>query len=202
MTDKTARQIANMKKQTIGVEVEMNGITRKSAARVAAEFFGTHQYKFTGERNGYVTWSAWDADRREWKFQQDVSIHGDADQQCELVTPILRYEDIEKLQGLLRALRKAGAQNSASLGCGVHIHIGLKSEAGDHTAQTLTNLTNMMTAHEEQIGRAIKISECRTEQYCKIVNPDFLRRVNAQKPQTMSQLRTSGTLGMVQTTTC
>ena len=28
MKDKTAAQIANMKKQTIGVEVEMNNITR------------------------------------------------------------------------------------------------------------------------------------------------------------------------------
>ena len=92
------------------------------------------------------------------------------------------------MQGLLRALRKAGAQSSASRGCGVHIHVGLKSEAGDHTAQTLTNLANMMAAHEEQIGRAIKISERRTAQYCKTVNPDFLRRVNAQKPQTMSEL--------------
>ena len=45
-----------------------------------------------------------------------------------------------------------------------------------------------MAAHEEQIGRAIKISERRTEQYCRTVNPDFLRRLNAQKPQTMSQL--------------
>ena len=45
-----------------------------------------------------------------------------------------------------------------------------------------------MAAHEEQIGRAIKIGERRTEQYCRTVNPDFLRRLNAQKPQTMSQL--------------
>ena len=42
MTKKTAEQIANLKKQTIGVEVEMNGITRKNAA--AAEFFGTEHY--------------------------------------------------------------------------------------------------------------------------------------------------------------
>ncbi len=188
MTDKTARQIANMQKQTIGVEVEMNNITRKSAAKVASEFFGTQRYQFTGPRNGYVTWSAWDVQGREWKFQQDISIRGCADEQCELVTPILHYEDIEALQGLLRALRKAGAKSSPSRGCGVHIHVGLKSEAGDHTAQTLTNLANMMAAHEEQIGRAIKISERRTEQYCRTVNPDFLRRVNAQKPHTMSQL--------------
>ena len=147
MTDKTARQIANMKKQTIGVEVEMNGITREEAARVAAEFFGTNQYEFTGTRDEYATWRAWYADRRGWKFQQDVTILGNEDEQCELVTPILNYSDIEELQGLLRALRKAGAQSSASRGCGVHIHVGLKSEAGDHTAQTLTNFTNMMAAH-------------------------------------------------------
>ena len=36
MNDKIAKQIEEMKKQTIGVEVEMNSITRQKAARVAA----------------------------------------------------------------------------------------------------------------------------------------------------------------------
>ena len=188
MTDKTALQIANMKKQTIGVEVEMNGITRKNAAKVAAEFLGTGIYECTAGRNGYSTWSAWDDDRREWKFQKDTSIHGNDDEKCELVTPILEYRDIETLQGLLRALRKAGAKSSASRGCGVHIHVGLKSEAGDHTAQTLTNLANIMAAHEEQIGRAIKIAQSRTESYCRTVDPEFLKNLNAAKPRTMTQL--------------
>ena len=40
----TANQIANMKKQTFGVEVEMNSITREKAASLAAEFFGTGHY--------------------------------------------------------------------------------------------------------------------------------------------------------------
>ena len=177
-----------MKKQTIDVEVEMNSITRKTAATVAAEFFGTRRSRNTACRNGYSTWSAWDSEGREWKFQKDVSIYGNDDEKCELVTPILRYEDIETLQGLLRALRKAGAKSSASRGCGVHIHVGLKSEAGDHTAKTLTNLANMMAAHEEQIGRAIRISERRTERYCRTVSPVFLSRLNARKPQTMSEL--------------
>ena len=188
MTDKTAVQIANMKKQTIGVEVEMNAITRKKAAKVAAEYFKTGRVEFTAGRNGYQTWSAWDSQGREWKFQQDVSIMGVSDEQCGLVTPILNYSDIDTLQGLLRALRKAGAQSSPSRGCGVHIHVGIKSEAGDHTAQTLMNLANMMAAHEEQIGRAIKVASSRTSQYCRTVSPDFLRRLNAEKPQTMSQL--------------
>ena len=38
MSAKTDARIAEMKKQTIGVEVEMNDISRNKAARTAAEF--------------------------------------------------------------------------------------------------------------------------------------------------------------------
>ena len=60
MNEKTRTQIEEMKKQTIGVEVEMNNIDRSRAAKVAAEFFGTRRYESTAHRNGYSTWSAWD----------------------------------------------------------------------------------------------------------------------------------------------
>ena len=127
MTEKIANQITEMKKQTIGVEIEMNGITRRAAAKLAAEFFGTGRYEDTAYCNGYCTWSAWDAQGREWKFQRDVSIAGPDSEKCELVTPILHYEDIEILQELVRRLRKAGAKSDATRGCGVHIHIGEKA---------------------------------------------------------------------------
>ena len=115
--------MANMeeaKKQTIGVEIEMNNITRRDAAKVAAEYFGTGRYEDTARRNGYFTWSAWDGQGREWKFQRDVSIAGPDSQKCEMVTPILTYEDIETLQELIRRLRKAGAKSDYTRGCGVH----------------------------------------------------------------------------------
>jgi len=184
MNEKTARQIEEMKKQTIGVEVEMNSITREKAAKIAAEFFGTGRYQNTAFRNGYCTWSAWDADGREWKFQKDVSIHGPDSEKCELVTPILTYSDIETLQELIRRLRKAGAKSDATRGCGVHIHIGAKG----HTAQTLRNLANLMASHEKLIATALKINEGRMRQYCKTVNPNFLAKLNRKKPQSMSQL--------------
>lgn len=100
MNAKIASQIEEMKKQTIGVEVEMNNIERSQAARIAAKFFGTETYKNTADRNGYSTWSAWDAQGREWKFQKDVSINGPDSEKCEMVTPILTYADMELLQGL------------------------------------------------------------------------------------------------------
>ena len=105
MNEKTRAQIEAMKNQTIGVEVEMNNITREKAAKKAAEFFGTGRYEYTAGRNGYCTWSAWDAQGREWKFQRDVSIEGPDSEKCEMVTPVLTYGDIETLQQLIRVLR-------------------------------------------------------------------------------------------------
>ena len=184
MNEKTARQIAEMKNQTIGVEVEMNSITRQKAAKVAADFFGTGRFENTAGRNGYSTWSAWDAQGREWKFQKDVSIAGPDEQKCELVTPILTYGDIETLQELCRQLRHAGAKSDASRGCGVHIHIG----AQGHTPQSLRNLANIMASHESLIAEALKLDRSRMSRYCRTVDPNFLAKVNSRKPKTMAQL--------------
>ena len=184
MNERTARQISEMKKQTIGVEVEMNSITRQAAAKLAAEYFGTGRWEDTASRNGYYTWSAWDSQGREWKFQKDVSIAGPDSEKTELVTPILRYEDMETLQELCRRLRKAGAKSDATRGCGVHIHIG----ANGHTPQTLRNLANIMASHESLLADALRLDSRRMSHYCRTVDPDFLRMLNRRKPQTMAAL--------------
>ena len=184
MNEKVARQIEEMKKQTIGVEVEMNNITREKAAKVAARYFGTLRYENTAGRNGYSTWSAWDAQGREWKFQKDVSIEGPESEKCEMVTPILTHSDMETLQELIRQLRHAGAKSDATRGCGVHIHIGAKG----HTPQTLRNLANIMASHESLIAEALNLDRYRMRRYCRTVDPRFLEQVNKRKPATMTQL--------------
>ena len=177
-------QINEMKKQTIGVEVEMNNITRSKAAELAAAFFGTGRHEYTARRNGYETYSAWDSQGREWKFQKDVSIAGPDSEKCEMVTPVLTYEDMETLQELIRHLRKAGAKSDYTRGCGVHIHIG----ANGHTPQTLRNLANIMASHERLMADALAIDRNRINHYCRTVNPNFLARLNRRKPQTMAAL--------------
>ncbi len=184
MNDKVLRQVEEMKKQTIGVEVEMNNIARDKAARIAAEFFGTGRYENTAARNGYSTWPAWDADGREWKFQKDVSIAGSDSEKCELVTPILTYADMELLQELIRQLRHAGAKSDATRGCGIHCHIG----ANGHTPQTLRNLANIMAGHESLLADALNLDRGRMNRYCRTVDPRFLEQLNKKKPKTMSQL--------------
>ena len=144
----TQELIAGMKAQTFGVEVEGNNITREHAAKVAAEFFGTNHYANTAAVDGYYTWSAWDQHGRQWKFSRDVSIHGPDDEKCELVTPILTYEDLEMFLELLRQLRHAGMKSCPAW-----------------------------------------IDQERTNRYCRTVSPDFLIRLNAEKPKTMEALR-------------
>lgn len=184
MNAKLARQVEEMKKQTIGVEVEMNSIARSRAAKIAADFFGTGRHEYTARRNGYETYSAWDAQGREWKFQKDVSIAGPDSEKCELVTPILTYGDMETLQELIRQLRHAGAKSDAGRGCGVHIHIGAKG----HTPQSLRNLANIMAGHESLIADALNLDRWRMNRYCRTVDPRFLEQVNRKKPSTMAAL--------------
>ena len=184
MTEKTMRQIEAIKAGTIGVEVEMNGITRKDAAKEAAEFFGTNRWEDTDYRNGYRTFSAYDDQGREWKFSRDSSIQGPDDFRTELITPILHYDDIETLQELCRRLRKAGAKSDPTRGTAVHVHIG----ADGHTPQSLRNLVNIMASREQLIIDALQIDPVRVETYCKKVNPKFLKELNAKKPQTMAEL--------------
>lgn len=184
MNEKTRTQIEEMKKQTIGVEVEMNSIDRSRAAKVAAEFFSTGRYESTAHRNGYSTWSAWDSQGREWKFQKDVSISGPDSEKCELVTPILTYADMETLQELIRRLRRVGAKSDSTRGCGVHIHIGAKG----HTPQTLRNLANIMASHESLLAEALNLDHYRMSRYCRTVDPRFLEQLNRRKPTTMADL--------------
>lgn len=110
-----------MKNQTFGVEIELTGLTRKKASKIIADYFGTHSY-YIG--TPYRTYGAKDTQNREWKVMSDSSIHIESrnGQPAEAVTPILKYNDIEDLQEIVRQLRHAGAIANSS--CGIHIHIG------------------------------------------------------------------------------
>ncbi len=193
MNEATRIQIENMKGQTFGTEVEMNNITREKAAQVAAAYFGTNTTKYIG--GSYYTWEAKDAQGRTWGFQRDSSIQGPDSEKCELVTPVLTYEDMELLQGLIRELRHAGAKSCPSRGCGVHIHIG----SDGHTPHTIRNLVNLMASHEDQLTKAIEISWHRQNRYCQTVDRAFLKRINSRKPKTVEALATCWYNGPIET---
>lgn len=123
-----------MKKQNFGVEIELTGITREQAANVIATYFGT-QAHYLGTY--YKTYGATDRKGRTWKAMPDGSIlterksasHGRVSAgtafSCEVVTPVLQYEDMDDLQNIIRALREAGAIANSS--CGIHVHVDGKN---------------------------------------------------------------------------
>lgn len=185
MTDKTLKQIEGIKSGRYGCELEMYNITRKKAAQVAAKYFGTGNYEYTGRTKGYDSWTAYDAQGRAWTFARDSSIRARNDQEaCEMITPLLHYSDMEFLQELVRQLRHAGALSDPAHMCGTHIHI---NEEG-HTPQSLRNLANLMAAREDEIAKAVGLDRNREERYCRTVDPEFLKRLNSRKPQTMEAL--------------
>lgn len=171
-----------MKKQNFGIEIELTGITREDAAKVMAEYFGTNQYYYDG--GTYSTWIAVDGQGRKWKAMSDASIDTrmkdgrvvGRDYSCEIVSPICKYEDIERVQEIVRRLRIKGAIANAS--CGIHVHI----DAAPHTARSLRNLTNIMASKEDLLFKALGVSSSRAGRWCKKVENYFVETMNRKKP--------------------
>jgi len=180
-----------MKSINFGVEVEMTGITRQKAAGVARDFLGGRvEYK----GGLYKEYKVIAPDGRAWKFVSDSSIitkkridriisPANDDYSVELVSPILKYEDIETFQELIRKLRKAGAIADSRFGCGIHIH----TDAAKQTPNTLKNLINLMASKEELIYKSLNVNPDRLR-YCKKVNEKILQTINKKKPKTLNEL--------------
>lgn len=167
-----------MKNQTFGVEIELTGITRRKASQVIANYFGTEIF-YIGTY--YDAYGAKDNKGRTWKAMHDGSIRQEGGQAVEIVTPILRYEDIEDLQEIVRQLRHKGAKANET--CGIHIHIS----AEKHTANTLANLVNIMTSKQNLIYKALDIKNSR-ERYCKKLKPEIADKIRKKKPDSLEKI--------------
>lgn len=165
-----------IKEQNFGVEIELTGITRQQAAGIIANYFGTAP-RYIGTY--YKTWGATDRKNRTWKAMSDASIrtqrkvngrtvNANHNYSCELVTPILQYEDLEDLQNIVRALREAGA--IANNSCGIHVHV----DGAKHTPESLTRLVNFATGRQDLFYEALQIGD-RADRWCQKMSPELLK---------------------------
>ena len=179
-----------MRTQRFGIEIEMTGITRKKAAEAIAEYFGTESF-YIGTY--YKTYGAKDRQGRTWKATYDSSIIAQkksggrtvraADEyKCEVVSPILTYEDMADLQEIIRQLRHKGAFVNSQ--CGIHIHV----DASRYTPQTLRNLVNIIASKEDILYKALRIDPARMR-WCQKTNEKLIEAINRRKPQTMEALK-------------
>ena len=180
-----------MEKATrFGIEIEMTGITRKDAALAAQTVLGG-ELLYGGSY--YDTYELKTSDGRAWKFTYDGSIRCETKTRgikqsasrlysVELVSPILTYEaDIENLQEVIRALRKAGAFTNSS--CGIHIHL----DGAEHTPRSIRNFVNIIYARNDLFYKALGI-EANRARYCKRMDEHLVATMNRAKPTTFAKI--------------
>ncbi len=158
-----------IKKQNFGVEVEFTGISRTMAAQAVAEIIGG---TVTGPaRDAYYTRTIKDAQGRKWKVMRDSSIspvrktgNESLDEyRVEFVTPILKYEDMETLQIIIRKFKELGGVPHSS--CGIHIHV----DGANHTATSLRRLVNFMFSRQDIIYDALAVGD-RRNRWCRPIS--------------------------------
>jgi hypothetical protein len=173
-----------------GIEIEMTGITRKDAALAAQTVLGG-ELRYGGSY--YDTYELKAPDGRIWKFTYDGSIRCETKRgrikerasrlySVELVSPILTYEeDIEKVQEVIRALRKAGAFTNSS--CGIHIHL----DGQAHTPRSIRNFVNIIYARNDLFYKALGI-EAQRVRYCKKMDEHLVTTMNRARPTSFAKI--------------
>lgn len=125
----------------IGVEVEFGGVSEEEAARTAIDIFG-------GElvQESDTIWKIEDSEIGDIEVYLDVFLRNAAKSALrdaalnlgrevipvELVTKPLRFDQLDRLETLMTALRKAGALGSSAgvvFGFGIHFNIEIEDES-------------------------------------------------------------------------
>lgn len=104
--------------------------------------------------------------------RNDEIISASRDYSCELVSPILTYdEDINTLQELVRILRKAGGLTNSS--CGIHVHLN----SDDHNVRSIRNFINIVTSKNDILYKALEIKQERMR-FCKKMDEHLVNTIN------------------------
>jgi len=171
--NKTIEQIQNL---TFGVELEYENISRERAAKAIHSVVGG---RVNYDGGGYETWTVYAPDGRQWKAVRDGSL---GRLSAEVVTPILKWEDMDTLQEIVRALRKAGAK--ATEAGSQHVHIG----TAGWTPQNVANFARIFYKQERLVLKALGTLESRLTHYTRPTDREFIGRLEAIKPKTKSEL--------------
>ena len=165
-----------------GIEIETINRTRHDVALAIHSVVGgtvTH----AGFPANYDPWEVNDLRGRTWKVVADASLTSvPRHLQAEVVSPVLTYDDVEQLQEVVRAIRRAGATVDST--CGLHIHV----DAAAFDGRQLGNLAKIVYKNEPLMLHALGVSEARQRRYTRPLNDEFIRRIEAQRPRTTDEL--------------
>jgi len=147
------KALATMKALTFGIEIETVGRREDVAAAI---------HSVTGGQinRGYSV-SVTAPDGRTWKVVRDGSVTGGG---AEIVSPILRWDDMEQLQEIVRAVRTSRA-GRIDHSCGIHIHLGAQS----FDSKALGRLVKTVRKQEQLIYAAVGVTNDRQSRWARPV---------------------------------
>ena len=170
--------IETAKALTFGTELEYTNISRERAAKAIHTVVGG-QVTHTG--GAYDEWTVVAPDGRHWKAISDGSLT-DRATSAEVVTPILKWDDLDTLQAVVRALRRAGAKTPECTS--QHVHVGIEN----FTARQIANLARIFYKQEELILKAAGTLERRLRSYTQRTDREFISRLERMKPASRDDL--------------
>lgn len=181
MTRQTAQSSQNLSLRDLryGVEIETIGQTRQAVA-VAIQSVVGGNVRYVG--GTYDAWEVQAADFRTWKVMTDSSLSAERSRQAEVVSPILRYDDLKAFQEIVRTIRRAGAKVDAS--CGIHVHV----DASAFDGRTLGNLAKLVYKQEPLILKALGVAERRLASYTKPIDPELIAKIERHRPRSKDDL--------------
>jgi hypothetical protein len=170
-----------MEKQTFGIEIEMNSAPFDKVAAALISAVGGRIGEKVDSR-GRRRKGVFDEYNRFWAVVPDSSIGGiDTN---ELVSPVLKWEDLEVVQKIVRALREAGCKSRSADKCGIHIHVGKQ----EFSPRAVVNLINIIATRQKLIYKALVVDSQRVS-YCKELGETFISLVESKKPRDFESLR-------------
>ncbi|MCJ8501448.1 amidoligase family protein [Desulfatitalea alkaliphila] len=165
-----------------GIEIETVKRTREQIAWAIHSVVGGH-VRHIGQPASYDPWEVEDLRGRKWKVVNDASLTNvPSHLRAELVSPVLAYDDLEQLQEVARAIRKAGGKINSQ--CGIHIHI----DAEPFDGRKLGNLAKVVYKQEPLILHALGINSDRLRRYTRPVSDELIRNIERHRPKTKAQL--------------
>ncbi|HOI55995.1 MAG TPA: amidoligase family protein [Phycisphaerae bacterium] len=158
MATHTQRHEANPKAATISYGVELEVLLPRGSVRVGGYHAGI-------ELGGRFP-AGWNA-QRDGSLQTSLPNY----EGVEIVSPVLRGRDgLEQIRQVTRLLEEMGARVSRA--CGVHVHIGSASVAGecfDDVADWVRRLLNVTAQHEKALYGAAGTRSRERGTYCRSI---------------------------------
>lgn len=170
------QQIQNIE---FGVEIEGAGLSIRQACEVVASVLGS---TVEIECGYYSKHFARDAMGRKWTVMYDGS------QGCdfEFVTPVcsIARGDVERIQEIIRAFRRAGARAHSNVGMHVHVN-AVQGEEGNglNTLAAIKRFASLIYSREELLVKAFEAThrshDARNGQsWCRTMSDETIRRLN------------------------